>query len=357
MDAFRVFGELMSSNVIYYAMLNDGLDVELINSQDVIKTNNDFSRAYPNFELSQANADRIVKPLLAKNKIVLAQGFMGSTEDGIPTTMGRESSDFSAAIYGSLTDADEIQIWTDVDGVLTCDPNIIPDALKLTEFSFKEMEELSNFGAKVLHKNSVKPALKKDIPIKILNSKNTASTGTTINSQLKYQEQIKSLTYKKNIIVLRIKPKETLGQFVFWEMMLNILSKHKPQIDILLSSNNALIIVIAENAYTKIHYDELKNEFDEISECEIVKDKVLITLVGSDLNSIDNFEQSIFVCNPGIKAESVIYGFNPHSFSLLVNIDNCNTVLTNLHKEFFEIRTSNSGLFEKITKKQEKSIA
>jgi len=140
-------------------------------------------------------------------------------------------------------------------------------------------------------------------------------------------------------------------------MMLNILSKHKPQIDILLSSNNALIIVIAENAYTKIHYDELKNEFDEISECEIVKDKVLITLVGSDLNSIDNFEQSIFVCNPGIKAESVIYGFNPHSFSLLVNIDNCNTVLTNLHKEFFEIRTSNSGLFEKITKKQEKSIA
>jgi len=357
LDAFRVFGELMSSNVIYYAMLNDGLDVELINSQDVIKTNNDFSRAYPNFELSQANADKIVKPLLAKNKIVLAQGFMGSTEDGIPTTMGRESSDFSAAIYGSLTDADEIQIWTDVDGVLTCDPNIIPDALKLTEISFKEMEELSNFGAKVLHKNSVKPALKKDIPIKILNSKNTASTGTTINSQLKYQEQIKSLTYKKNIIVLRIKPKKTLGQFIFWEMMLNILSKHKPQIDILLSSNNALIIVIAENAYTKIHYDELKNEFDEISECEIVKDKVLITLVGSDLNSIDNFEQSIFVCNPGIKAESVIYGFNPHSFSLLVNIDNCNTVLKNLHKEFFEIRTSNSGLLEKITKKQEKSIA
>ncbi|HWA06573.1 MAG TPA: lysine-sensitive aspartokinase 3, partial [Ignavibacteria bacterium] len=124
LDAFRVFGELMSSNVIYHAMVNEGLDVELINSQHVIKTNNDFSRAYPNFEVSQVNADKIVKPLLAKNKIVLAQGFMGSTDDGIPTTMGRESSDFSAAIYGSLVDADEIQIWTDVDGVLTCDPNI-----------------------------------------------------------------------------------------------------------------------------------------------------------------------------------------------------------------------------------------
>lgn len=357
LDAFRVFGELMSSNVIYYAMLNEGLEVELINSQDVIKTNNDFSRAYPNFELSQIKADRIVKPLLEKNKIVLAQGFMGSTEDGIPTTMGRESSDFSAAIYGSLTDADEIQIWTDVDGVLTCDPNIIPDALKLTEISFREMEELSNFGAKVLHKNSVKPALKKDIPIKILNSKNTSSTGTTVNSQLKFNEHIKSVTYKKNIIVLRVKPKETLSQFIFWEMMLNILSKHKPQIDILLSSNNALIIVIAENAYTKIHYDELKNEFDEISECEIVKDKVLITLVGSDLNSIENFEQSVFMCNPGMKAESVIFGFNPHSFSILVNIDNCNTILKNLHKEFFENRASDSGLFEKIIKKEEKSIA
>ncbi|HWA05740.1 MAG TPA: hypothetical protein VG961_04260, partial [Ignavibacteria bacterium] len=320
-------------------------------------TNNDFSRAYPNFEVSQVNADKIVKPLLAKNKIVLAQGFMGSTDDGIPTTMGRESSDFSAAIYGSLVDADEIQIWTDVDGVLTCDPNIIPGALKLKEISFKEMEELSNFGAKVLHKNSVKPALKKNIPIKILNSKNTSSTGTLICSELNYPEHIKSVTYKKNIIVLRVKPKESLNQFIFWEMMLNILSRHKPQIDILLSSNNALIIVIAESAYTKIHYDELKQEFDEISECEIVKDKVLITLVGSDLNSIDNFEQSIFICNPGIKAESIIFGFNPHSFSLLVNAANCDAVLNNLHKEFFENKTNGSGLFEKLTKKEEKSIA
>lgn len=357
LDAFRVFGELMSSNVIYHAMVNAGLDVELINSQHVIKTNNDFSRAYPNFEVSQVNADKIVKPLLAKNKIVLAQGFMGSTDDGIPTTMGRESSDFSAAIYGSLVDADEIQIWTDVDGVLTCDPNIIPGALKLKEISFKEMEELSNFGAKVLHKNSVKPALKKNIPIKILNSKNTSSTGTLVCSELNYPEHIKSVTYKKNIIVLRVKPKESLNQFIFWEMMLNILSRHKPQIDILLSSNNALIIVIAESAYTKIHYDELKQEFDEISECEIVKDKVLITLVGSDLNSINNFEQSIFICNPGIKAESIIFGFNPHSFSLLVSTDNCDAVLKNLHKEFFENKTSDAGLFEKITKKEEKSIA
>ncbi len=357
LDAFRVFGELMSSTVIYHAMVNDGIDVELIDSRDIIKTNNDFSRAYPNFEISQNNADRIVKPLLNKGKIVLAQGFMGSTEDGISTTMGRESSDFSAAIYGSLVDADEIQIWTDVDGVLTCDPNVIKNALKLTEISFKEMEELSNFGAKVLHKNSVKPALKKNIPIKILNSKNTGSTGTLVSSKLSYPEHIKSITYKKNIIVLRVKPKESLNQFIFWEMMLNILSRHKPQIDILISSNNALIIVIAESAYTKIHYDELKNEFDEISDCEIVKDKVLITLVGSNLSSINNFEQSVFICNTGIKAESIIYGFNPHSFSLLVNSIECDIVLRNLHKQFFENHPADSGLFEKLGKKSEKSIA
>ncbi|MCC6866647.1 MAG: aspartate kinase [Ignavibacteria bacterium] len=357
LDAFRVFGELMSSSVIYHVMKNEGINAELINSQDIIKTNNDFSRAYPNFELSQKNADKIIKPILNEGKTVLAQGFMGSTEEGIPTTMGRESSDFSAAIYGYLTDADEIQIWTDVDGVLTCDPNIIPQALKLNEISFKEMEELSNFGAKVLHKNSVKPALKKDIPIKILNSKNTKSSGSLINSGLKYPEQIKSITYKKNILVLRIKPKESLSQFIFWEMMLNILSRHKPQIDILISSNNALIIVIAENAYTKIHYDELKSEFEEISECEIIKDKVLVTLVGSKLSSINNFEQSIFLCNPKTKVESIIYGFNPHSFSLLVNLNEFEEVIKNLHKEFFELRSSGSELFEEICHKPKKLIA
>src|SRR4030095_1566156 len=215
LDAFRVFGELMSSTCIFYAMKTKGLDVELIDSRNIIKTTNDFSRAYPDFEVSQKNADKALIPLLKSGKILLAQGFIASTEDGISTTMGRESSDFSAAIYGSLVNADEIQIWTDVDGVLTADPNIIPNALKLSEISFLEMEELSNFGAKVLHKNSVKPALKKNIPIKILNSKNTASNGTLISSKLSYHELIKSLTYKKNVIVLKVKPKESLGQFVF----------------------------------------------------------------------------------------------------------------------------------------------
>lgn len=350
LDAFRAFGELMSSTVIFHAMKNDGLNVELIDSRDVIKTNNDFSRAYPDFKLSQKNADTIVKPLLKKGTIVLAQGFIGSTEDGISTTMGRESSDFSAAIYGVLVNADEIQIWTDVDGVLTSDPNIIKDALKLSEISFQEMEELSNFGAKVLHKNSVKPALRKNIPLKILNSKNTKSTGTTISSKLSYHRLVKSVTYKNNIIVLRIKPKESLNQFIFWEMMLNILSRHKPQIDVLVSSNNALIIIIAESAYTKIHYDDLKNEFSEISDCEIIKEKVLVTLVGSDLTSIDNFEQRIFISNPNVKPESIIFGFNRHSFSLLIDTADFGVTMKNLHKEFFETHSSEVKLFEKINK-------
>jgi aspartate kinase len=352
LDAFRVFGELMSSSCIYYAMLNKGIDVVLADSRSIIKTNNDFSRAYPNFEASQKNADKMILPHLNSGKTILAQGFIASTDDGISTTMGRESSDFSAAIYGTLVNAGEIQIWTDVDGVLTADPNIITKALKLSEISFREMEELSNFGAKVLHKNSVKPALKKNIPIKILNSKNTASTGTLVSSKLSYHEKIKSITYKKNIIVLKVEPKESLGQFVFWEMMLNILARHKPQIDILISSNNALLIVIAESAYTKIHYDELKNEFNEISDCEIVKDKVLITLVGSDLSKINNFEQRIFICNPGLKAESIVFGYNLHSFSLLIDVNDFDTTMLNLHKEFFENTPGSDGLFEQIAKKQ-----
>lgn len=353
LDAFRVFGELMSSACIYYAMKNQGMSVELIDSRSIIKTNNDFSRAYPDFGLSQKNADEIIIPLLKRGKVVLAQGFIASTEDGISTTMGRESSDFSAAIYGSLTNANEIQIWTDVDGVLTADPNIISGALKLSEISFQEMEELSNFGAKVLHKNSVKPALKKNIPIKILNSKNTSSTGTLVSSKLSYHELIKSITYKKNVIVLKLKPKESLGQYVFWEMMLNILTRHKPQIDIFISSNNALLIVIAENAYTKIHYDDLKNEFAEISDCEIIKKKILVTLVGSDLSSIENFEQRIFISNPGMKAESIVFGYNQHSFSLLINEHEFEKIMKNLHREFFELYESSNGLFEPSTKTKE----
>src|SRR5204863_6271412 len=149
-------------------------------------------------------------------------------------------------------------------------------------------------------------------------------------------------------IVLKIKPKESLNQYVFWDMMLHILSKHKPQIDILTSSNNAIVIVIAENNYTKIHYDDLKNEFEEISEFKMINDKALVTLVGSDLGSIIDFEQRIFICNKGIKADSIIFGFNKHSFALLVNSAESETVLKNLHSEFFEKNTRKAQLFENV---------
>lgn len=350
LDAFRVFGELMSSAIIFGAMRDDGIDAELIDSRHVIVTDNEFSRAYPNFEQTQKNINTKVLPPLNKNKTIIVQGFIASSEDGISTTMGRESSDFSAAIYGALIGANEIQIWTDVDGVLTADPNVIKNTYKLNGISFQEMEELSNFGAKVLHKSSIKPAFKKNIPIRVLNSKNTKSTGTIINSSLNYHKHIKSITYKKNIIVLQLKPKETLNLYVFWEMMLNILIKHKPQVDILVSSSNAIIIVIAENNYTKIHYEDLKTEFEEISDYNLIKDKVLITLVGSDINAIDNFEQRIFIAIPNIKADAVIYGYNRHSFSLLVDINKFENIMKNLHREFFEMQEDNSRLFEKINK-------
>lgn len=352
LDAFRVFGELMSSAVIYYAFRNNGIDTELVDSRNIIKTNNDFSRAYPDFRLTEINVISIIKPLLDSGKVVLAQGFIASTEEGISTTMGRESSDFSAAIYGSLLGAEEIQIWTDVDGVLTSDPILIPNTMKLNEISFAEMEELSFFGAKVLHRNSVKPAREKNIPLRILNSKNPVSSGTRVIAELNFHEKVKSITYKKNIIVLKLKPRADLNQYIFWEMMLNVLSRHKPQIDILLSSSGGILIVIAENAYTRIHYDELKNEFSEISDCEIVRDEVLITLVGSDLNSIDGLYQRIFISNPGLKPGSVCFGFNRHSLSLLVSRESLEMTMRNLHTEFFH-HDDNSGLFERTEGKGE----
>lgn len=352
LDSFRVFGELMSSTIIYFAMLSNDIDAELVDSRQIIKTDNEFSRAYPDFELTQKNINEKILPLFEKNKIILTQGFIGSTIDNKSTTMGRESSDFSAAIYGSCINADEIQIWTDVDGVLTCDPNLIPEARKLSQLSFQEMEELSNFGAKVLHKNSVKPAFQKNIPLRILNSKNTSSSGTLINSELKYPSSVKSLTYKNNIVVLNLKPKEGLNQYVFWEMMLNILSKHKPQIDLFFSSNNAVTIVIAINNYTKIHFEELRTEFSEISEYSMNQELALVTLVGSDLRSVKNLEQRIFISAPHLEASSIVFGFNPHSFSMLVKKTDMNKTLSDLHKEFFGEKVSDDGLFEKAFNKE-----
>ncbi|MFN0156957.1 MAG: aspartate kinase [Bacteroidota bacterium] len=183
LDTFASFGEKLSTLLLSHHLHQIGVNAVLLNAQEFIITNNDFTQAIPLFDEIDKKVNDIVVPKLTSGHVVVTQGFLGATASGIPTTIGRGGSDYSAAIIGAALNADEIQIWTDVDGVMTCDPSVIPEAKLVDEMTFREAAELAYFGAKVLHPSTILPAIKKNIPVRVLNSGKPAGMGTVVLRQ------------------------------------------------------------------------------------------------------------------------------------------------------------------------------
>ncbi len=171
-DNVAGFGERISGRMVAAAFSLRGINATSVDSRKCLVTDANFGRAIPQFEETTARLAEIVRPLLARGRVPIMGGFIGSTREGIPTTLGRGGSDFTAAIVGAGLDATRIEIWTDVDGMMTTDPTLCPDAKRIKTISFEEAAELAYFGAKVLHPATLLPAIQKNIPVLVLNSRN-----------------------------------------------------------------------------------------------------------------------------------------------------------------------------------------
>ncbi len=182
MDAVVSLGERLSVRLLAAALQVAGTPSQFIETTHLIVTDDDFQSAHPDLEKTQANIAAIIEPLLAQGQVPVLTGFIGATEEGITTTLGRGGSDYSAAIIGATLPADEVWIWTDVTGVMTADPRIVPTARTIPEVSYREMAELSYFGAKVLHPKAVRPVVELDIPVRICNTFAPQEKGTYILS-------------------------------------------------------------------------------------------------------------------------------------------------------------------------------
>ena len=185
-DAVASFGERLSSIIVAAAMKARGLLSELVDSRQFMITDDHFTAAAPDMSETRSRARSRLLPLVEGGRVVVAQGFIGATPDGVTTTIGRGGSDFSAAVIGAALGAERIEIWTDVNGLLTADPRIVPDARRIRVISFAEAAELSYFGAKVLHPSTVLPAVDLDIPVHIFNTHNPSCEGTLIMSTPKH---------------------------------------------------------------------------------------------------------------------------------------------------------------------------
>src|SRR6266852_4799893 len=247
-DHVAAFGEMLSSKIVTAAFSAHGIESALVDSRDCIVTDNSHTRAAPLFEETNERLRTNLQPLLDKDRVPVMGGFIGSTKAGITTTIGRGGSDLSAAIVGAGLGAERIEIWTDVDGMMTTDPHLCPEARRIKVISFDEAAELAYFGAKVLHPATVLPAVQKNIPVYVLNSRNPSCEGTRITARAPHcRNTFKALAVKKRITIVDVAAPRRLLMHGFLKSIFEAFDRHRVPVDVVSTSEVSVSLTTDSN--------------------------------------------------------------------------------------------------------------
>jgi aspartate kinase len=281
-DAVHAVGEVVSSRIVAAAFADHGVASAWVDARTVLITDAEHTAAAPDMMETCERTRERVAPLLAEGKIVVLGGFIGSTANGITSTLGRGGSDYSAAIFGSCLGVDEIQIWTDVDGMLTADPRIVPQPRLVPQLSFAEASELAYFGAKVLHPSTILPAVAKNIPVRILNSRRPENTGTLITAEARHADgHLTALACKRGVTVIDITSTRMLMAHGFLRRLFEVFERFKTAVDVVTTSEVSVSVTVDDTRRLEAILDSLHN-FAEAS-CE--REMAIICAVGENLRA------------------------------------------------------------------------
>ncbi len=332
LDALYCYGELLSSRLIAATCQEIGLDAVWLDTKDFMITEANHNHALPMMELVEQKLSALARPLIDSGKVVVTQGFIGVTQSGFRTTMGRESSDYSATIIGTALRVDEIQIWTDVDGILTSDPRVVNIPKKVKTMLPEEAFELSYFGAKVLHPNTMLPAIERNIPVYIYNSKRPNLSGTRVASDSSKQPVLKSVAYKRNLTIVTVAPRKRLGQYMFWEHIYSILTKHSISANLTVSSEFNVAITLE----AKSNQDALIHDLQNVGEVSIQEKQGIVCLVGYGIKRVPAYLSRTFGVLSGMTISMMSFGASESNITFVLDDDNVLEAVKLLHQEFFE---------------------
>src|SRR5581483_6890357 len=290
-DQVASMGELISSKLVTRALAARGLNAALVDSRQCIVTDNQFTRAVPLFDETNERLLTKVKPLLEAGRVPVMGGFMGATRSGVTTTIGRGGSDFSAAIVGAGIGASRIEIWTDVDGMMTTDPNVCPDAHRIRVISFDEAAELAYFGAKVLHPATVLPAIQKNIPVYILNSRNPACEGTRITARApNCRNSFKAIAAKKRITIVDVVAPRMLMAHGFLKSIFEAFDRHRIAVDVVSTSEVSVSLTVDSNE----SIPALAADLAKLADVKYEGRKAIVCLVGENIRETPGIAARVF---------------------------------------------------------------
>jgi len=331
-DHVAAFGEMLSSRIVAAAFAARGLKGAHVDSREVLVTDSTYMQAVPQFEETNTRLHERVSPLLDAGKVPVMGGFIGSSRAGITTTIGRGGSDFSAAIFGAGLNADRIEIWTDVDGILTTDPRMCRDARRIKVIGFDEAAELAYFGAKVLHPATVLPAIQKNIPVYVLNSRNPTCEGTRITARAPEGKNIfKAIAVKKGITIVDIAAPRMLLAHGFLRSIFECFDRHQVAIDVVTTSEVSVSLTVD----SKQAIPALAADLAKLADVKYEGRKAIICLVGENLRDKPGVAAVVFRELADKKIRMISQGASEINLTFVIEEDEVSEVVQRLHKTFF----------------------
>ena len=325
-------GELLSSTIICYTMNAKGIRTNFVDARKMMITSDNYLKGEPDEKEILARVPAVIEEAYMGMDAVITQGFIGSNLAGEQTVLGRGGSDYSASLIGMAVDAEKIEIWTDVDGVRSADPRKVENTKYLEKISFEEAAEMAHFGAKVLHPLTIEPAVKKNIPIYVLNSQNPSGKGTAILRSELIEDGVKSVSFKENIRVINIFSMRMINTSGFLRRVFEIFSENKVSVD-LISTSEANISVTVD-ASQKI--DAVVSELSEFAEVIVDEDKAQVSVIGKNIVRLNGMLKKTFAPLKRCNVYMISQGASFVNISFVVDREELTEVVQDLHDHLFD---------------------
>ncbi|QHN05310.1 lysine-sensitive aspartokinase 3 [Granulicella sp. WH15] len=331
-DLVVSFGERLSSIMVARAFEHRGLSGAHVDARTCIITDSHFGKAAPLEEIIEAKLLEHVLPLVEARAVPVMGGFIGANEQGVTTTLGRGGSDYTAALVGGGLYAGAIEIWTDVNGIMTTDPRICPDALRVKTISFEEAAELAYFGAKVLHPATILPAVQKSIPVYVLNSRNPSNEGTKITPIApKCASPLKSIAVKKRLTIVDVVASRMLMSHGYLKAVFDVFDKYHCAIDMVSTSEVSISVTVDSNE----QLPAICAELGKIADVKYEGRKALVCLVGEDIRGHNGIAARVFGAVRDINVRMISQGASEINMSFMIDEEDVEEAVRSLHQEFF----------------------
>jgi aspartate kinase len=331
-DSVVSLGETLSSALLAELLNERRVNARQVDARRCIITDEEYTCAAPLLHETFAHTQNELRSFLESGVVPVLGGFIGATTSGATTTLGRGGSDYTAALIGAALGASEIQIWTDVTGVLTADPRVVPDAQTIDRLSYSEAAELAYFGAKVLHPKTIQPAIESCIPVRICNSRAPEERGTFVGPQTETSARtIKAIAHRTGVTTVQISSARMLGAYGFLRALFEVFEKHRTVVDVVTTSEVSVSLSLDDATRLPAIVEEL----EQLGTVSVEKGRAILCVVGEGLRGTPGIAAKVFSTISDINVTLISQGASSINCTFAIEEERVNEAVNRLHEAFF----------------------